>query len=126
MGRVCLRCLGGVRRDIQETAVAQGNDSQEWTGSGWLAPGSWPLAGQTSPQADRPCSCQAAEENVERPGSSSGSVFSSIGRTRFSRRSSSQLEPDQTVTARWQYVSEQTRSPAPSILLPPFESEKTP
>ena len=99
MERMGIHCFGGVSQDIEETAVAQGNENQERTGSGWLAPGPWPLMELT----DRPCSCQTTEEKVERPGLSSGSVFSSIGRTRFSRRNSSQLEPDQTVTARWRY-----------------------
>ena len=72
-----------------ETAVAQGNENQECTGSGRLAPGPWPLTELT----DRPCSCQTTEKKVERPGLSSGSVFSSIGQSRFSRRNSSNLSP---------------------------------
>ena len=90
--------------------------SREWKsgtyGSGWLTPGPWPLTGQTpSPQTDRPCSCQNTEEKVERPGLSSGSVFSSIGQIRFSRRNSSQLEPDQTATARWRYGIRMDKEP---------------
>ena len=104
--------FGGVSQDISETALAQGNENQECTGSGRLAPGPWPLTGQTpSPQTDRPCSCQNTEEKVERPGLSSGSVFSSIGQIRFSRRNSSQLEPDQTATARWRYGIRMDKEP---------------
>ena len=108
--------FGGVSQDISETAVAQGNENQECTGSGRLAPGPWPLTELT----DCPCSCQTTEKKVERPGLSSGSVFSSIGQIRLSRRNSSQLEPDQTVTARWRYgirTNKDTASTHPSPAL---------
>ena len=42
----------------------------------------------------------------------------------LARKSSSQLGPGQTVSARWQYCPRTV--PAPRLVLPPFESEKTP
>ena len=42
----------------------------------------------------------------------------------LARKSSSQLGPGQTVSARWQYCPRSV--PAPRLVLPPFESEKTP